>query len=281
MIVTWSLLPGPFVFCRMVATKPQNSDGGTVLTASSPAGCHQGCHLSVNRTVWPGSPGAPGREPLPGLGLAQSEFSNGIVRRSLSLANHVHLPKEKRGALLSVFSASVWLPCEQRPRLALGSGPSASRLRPRCGCLENTCSPCPSEVPRGLGAEEGAQTGAFVSGGAMGPASDGVAQGLVKETPGGNRARVLWELHPLPGWQWGHRQWRAGAGKAVDCLCLWWVYLSHSFCRVTKRAGRNDPISSLRKWRRSGVKSFVRVQQVFLLRHLASECQERGTAVIC
>lgn len=29
------------------------------------------------------------------------------------------------------------------------------------------------------------------------------------------------------------------------------------------------------------MKSFVRVQQVFLPRHLASECQERGTAVIC
>lgn len=55
-----------------------------------------------------------------------------------------------------------------------------------------------------------------VSIGAVGPASDGVTQGPIKETPGGSRVQVLWELCSLPVWQWGHLQWRAGAGQAVD-----------------------------------------------------------------
>lgn len=77
---------------------------------------------------------------------------------------------------------------------------------------------------------------------AVGPASDGVTQGPIKETLGGNRTRVLWELNPLPVRQWGHLQCRAGAGKAVDCLRLRWAYLTHPFFRGTKRARRNDPI---------------------------------------
>lgn len=77
----------------------------------------------MNRTVWPGLPGSPGREPLPGLGLAQSEFSNGIVRCSLSLANHVHFPEEKWGTLWSVFRASVLLSHEQWPRLTRALAP--------------------------------------------------------------------------------------------------------------------------------------------------------------
>lgn len=116
----------------------------------------------MNRTVWPGLPGSPGREPLPGLGLAQSEFSNGIVRCSLSLANHVHFPEEKRGALWSVFSASVLLSHEQWPRLTRALAPRPPGQAPAAAAWSTSAARVHSEAQRGLGAKEGTQTLRFL-----------------------------------------------------------------------------------------------------------------------
>lgn len=217
--------------------KPQNDVGGTFLTAPSPAYPFGG-YLVKNRVALgvlffcdkdcvAGSPRSPGREPLPGLGPAQSEFSDGIVRCSLSLVNHVHFHEEKRGALLSVFSASVWLTHGQWPCRTRALAPQPPGRAPAAAAW-STSAAC---------GHSGAQQGLGVKGG---------TQDFVLCFQWGCEACIGWG-HPRAGtepescgscipscWQWGHVQWRAGAGKAVDCLCLRWIYLTRSFFRVTK-----------------------------------------------
>lgn len=180
--------------------KPQNDAGGTFLTAPSPADPFGG-YLVKNRVALgvlffcdkdcvAGSPGSPGREPLPGLGPAQSEFSDGIVRCSLSLVKHVHFHEEKRGALLSVFSASVWLTHGQWPCRTRALAPQPPGRAPAAAAWSTSAACDHSGAQQGFGVKGGTRLCALFPAGLWGLHRMGSPKGR-------NRARVLWELHPL------------------------------------------------------------------------------------